>query len=183
MAKLPLKAARLSFRHDRGEDRLNVLAASAGNEAIVLQLTRRLTGLAINAIAGVLEKTNRVARQAPNEMRDDIVLLEHLGALQASALASTEAAAVGDEGGKTAVKSPALMAPPQLVHRIELTTRPNEFAVIFKGSNQPLVALTLGRTGLHRVLETLQRSADAAEWAIRVNAAWLKPEDSEIVLN
>ncbi len=180
MVTLPIKAAHLSFAYDQAEDRLMVLASNAGGETIALQLTRRLTGRIVNAVAQLLEKSSSAAQHAPAEMRDDMILLEHQGALQSRASATSPEAAASGEAEPVPKK---LVRPPQLVQTISITTHPRSFALVIKGAKQDLAALSVSRMDLHRILETIRRVADKANWQISIDASWLMPEDSEVVLN
>ncbi len=189
MVSLPVKAAQLSFAYDQREDRILLLAANAEGEALALQLTRRLTSRIVNAVAQLLEKSSTVAQHAPAEMRDDVILLEHQEALHGQP-AATKAGAEGSTPDSTSETTKArsvaptkIVGPAQLVHTIQITTKRNSFSVVIKGGRQDLAALSVSRTDLHRVLETIRRVADKANWQITIDASWLMPEDSEVVLN
>ena len=174
------QGARLSFGYHEIEDRLVMIVADRGGEAKSLLLTRRLTGRIVNALAHVLEKSSPEARNAHSGLRDDIVLLEHHDALHSQkAGASGSASDKGQSKSKPSIGS----GPAQLVHRGRITTRPDGFTFTLMGAKQTLAAMKLSRKDLHRVLETIRRFADQADWDIKIDANWLDPDPSEIVVN
>ena len=180
--QLPIKATSLTFSYSEAEDRLVVLASNPTGAKIGLLLTRRLTGRLINGLAGILEKSSVAASHAPAEMRDDVVLLEHQGA-------------ISDKGTQEQTKSaPDTDAPPltqqpvqiQTVHiqSIDVSVKPTLFEIVLKdGRLQPIVALDIGRAELHRVLALLTRKAEEADWDIRIEAGWLEPGQTSLTLN
>lgn len=168
---LPIVAASLRFAYSEAEDRLTLLAADARGQAVHVTLTRRLTDRLVNGLAQLLERSNALAVQAPAELRDDIVLMEHQDALYGQGAApQAEAVALPD------------LPAPRLVGAIDITVTPATFEIGLRDAG-PLVALSLDRRQVHRIVEALGQHAEAAGWNIAVAAAWLEPGQTEIVLN
>jgi len=182
----PLKASRLALRYDMVEDRLVLLAISAADTAVALLLTRRLVARLLNGLSQVLEKSSPLAQRAPSEMRGDVILLEHQGALKGD---GSRAAQEGDPSGsaqKFTRKTDAAahpQAPAQLVHTVSITTKPKLFEVVMKGPKEAIATFSVSRTKLHQFLNQLRNAADQADWQIELDAAWLTQESQEILLN
>jgi len=172
LASHPMIATSLRFGYDEPQDRLIVLASNATGEGLAFALTRRLTGRLINGLCVILERTSISVSKAPADLRDDVILLEHQGALSAQ--------------GAPQPQSPAPQVPREparLVTRIEITTTPIGVVMTLRDPRRPLVRLNLTRIGLHRMLEVLSRNAEAAAWNIAIDASWLEPGQKNIVFN
>jgi hypothetical protein len=169
----------LSFGYNEQEDRLALLGKDDQGRTAALLLTRRFTQRLINGLAGLLERTSPLAAQAPTEMRSDIVLIEHQGAL------SDPAKGPSTEAKRTAPPSPRGVPAGslQLVVKINVKTTRTEFQMILEASKGPPVAMNLNRLDLHRFLDLLKRRADAADWNIQVGVPWLEPDQTHFVLN
>ena len=152
----------LSLAFSPTEDRL-LLWLGSGEAAVRLHLTRRLVARLLDALAGVLAKSSLPASQAPAAMRDDLVLFEHQGVL------ATPAAPPADPEA-TLPLSGAL----HLVETVNIVTHPSSFEMRFVTLEGKDFPISLGRQDMHRVLELLYRQTLAAEWAIAVDADWLK---------
>lgn len=181
--QLPLKATSLTFTNSEPEDRLIVLASVPTRGKIGLLLTRRMTGRLINGLAGILDKSSVAAIHAPAEMRDDVILLEHQGAISdrdthqqpLDTDPDTDAAQVAQHS--TQIQT-------ILIQSIDISVKPTLFEIVLKdGKLQPIVAIDIGRAELHRVLDTLTRKAAEAEWDIRIDAKWLEPGQTSMTLN
>ena len=181
MAPASSQGFRISFGYHQVEDRLMVFFGDQSGEIKSLALTRRLTGRIVNALAQVLKKSSNEARNAPSEMQDDIILLEHQDALQdRQSSASSQASGERQQGkSKTAVGD----GPVQLVHAAQIVSKPDGFVFVFLGPQHPLATMNLNRKDLHRLLETLSLYAHKVDWDIPVDVSWLNPDLSKIIVN
>ena len=186
-ASLPIRAATLTVAYGETEDRLTLVAADAGGRGVHAALTRRLTERVVNGLAGLLERSSAVAVQAPAEMRDDIILMEHQGALYGRGVdKGADTGAGGNPAapdGDAAGAAPADLPPPLLLTAVDVTVTPATFEIRMRAGATPLIALSVDRLGAHRIVETLGQRAEAAGWHIALDAAWLDPGHTEIVLN
>lgn len=174
-------AVRFTVLFHEAEDRLLVLASDAkgGQEGLVL--TRRLTARLINGFATILERSNIAASTAPDELRNDIVLMEHQGALAGSELLApvgepqTQAPAAST-GGKVQIR-------PRLVTSVDVKTNPTDFHMVLKAAGGLPVAVVLNRLDLHRIVELLRQKAEAAGWNLQIEADWLGDDQGQLTLN
>lgn len=176
-ATLPIVATNLRFAYNDTEDRLTVLATDAQSQGVHVALTRRLTERLVNGLAQLLEQSSALAVKAPAEMRDDIILMEHQDALYG------QGQAAADPGTGDALPDLPDLPAPRLVTAIDVNVTPTTFAVRVRDAQTPLIALSLGRLDVHRLVEALSQRAEAAGWHIPVSAAWLEPGQTQIVLN
>jgi hypothetical protein len=109
-------------------------------------------------------------------VKDDLILMEHQSALQASATATTQ------QKMPPAAK-PARNVPTQLVSAIRTKTTPHSFELLIEADGKAAAALSLKRVHLHRLLEELTRIAREANWNITLDAAWMKPGQGDVVFN
>jgi hypothetical protein len=168
----PLAATSLAFAYDEPEDRLILLASDAGGHGLTLTFTRLLTGRLINALCVILEKTSLSVSKAPAELRDDVILLEHQGAMSAQGPASPrgpQQRAANDHK--------------HLVTNVEITPLAAGFVVIFRDAHEPQVRSIINRVALHRMVDVIARQAEAANWNIAIESSWLEPGQKHIVLN
>lgn len=177
----PLTVIGLSIGYSLGEDRLVLFASHSGGNELRLLLTRRLTGRLINGLAKVLERSSVTAAKAPAEMLDDIILMEHQDALYG------DVGGKQDASGSATSSSPGLrpksFEPPRLVTSIDITTKPLLFQIVLRDALGSAAGLNVNRRSLHRILETMSRHAEAAEWHITIDARWLETGQTEILLN
>lgn len=165
---LPLQAHALSFSYSEAEDRLVLCVDSQEGQRLTILATRRLTARLLNALASLVERSSLVARQAPLPLRDDVVLLEHQGALQAARQA---AAASPPRPAPSPAPSPLL--PPALLAAVDVRTKPAHFSLTFRDSQQALATCDVTRAELHRLIQALLTKVAEADWGIRVEASWL----------
>jgi len=175
---LPIVAHSLSFAYNESEDRLVLLTTSAAGENLALLFTRRLTNRLINGLAGILEKSSAAVSQAPAAMRDDVIMLEHHGAVSTlTDQAPAEPSAV------PAPPPSSVQAPVHLVTSVDVKTTPAHFEVVLKNTEQPLALFTASRAEIHRIVDVLGRHARDADWAIKPEAAWLELGQTSVTLN
>lgn len=158
------------------EDRLVLLASNVEGAKEAFFLTRRLTAGLINGVAALLERSNMAASTAPDEMRNDIVLMEHQGAL-----AGVGGDKQADKDG--ASKRQSLQVSPRLVANVNIATLPTSFRIVLQSAGGTPVAMVLNRLDLHRVLELLKRKAEGAGWNLQIEADWLGDDHDQITLN
>lgn len=155
----------VSLGYSAREDRL-VLWLGTGEGANMLFVTRRLCALLINGLVGVLARSSPTAAHAPAELRNDVVLMEHQGAMAASSVMPADA----DTLPPISSDAP----PPMLVETVNITTTPSAFRLVFRPSPQgDGPAITLSRSDLHMVLEMLKRQSELAQWSLPVDTGWL----------
>jgi len=184
MAK-PLAARSLAFRYGEKEDRL-FLAAGREDETRSLVLTRRMTSRLVNGLARLLERSSAVVGKAPVEMQDDIILLEHQKAIQAVMKSERARGPEKEPDGASGHASSAPLAVDLRAHLVtgaSITTRPQDFVIVFNGQAGALIQLQVTRSELHRVLEVLSRRAEAVGWNLKIDAAWLDPDQTVVIYN
>ena len=179
----PGGAPSLSFAYSKEEDRL-ALTIHREDARLSLLLTRRLTLLLVNGLAHILEKSSTLAGRIPAEFRDDIILLEHQQAVQAR----MEGAVRPRNGEPLPAQAPSNRQPagelrPSLVSGVNITTRSNDFIIVFKGKMGSLAQIEVSRSELHCILEIFKRRAEAASWGLAIQASWLEREQSEVAIN
>jgi hypothetical protein len=180
-ASAAFRPVRFTIVFHEAEDRLLVLAADGAGEQQGLVLTRRLTARLINGLAVILERSNVAASTAPDELRSDIVLMEHQGAL-----AGTDAAAPAGEAqaqAPTADPAGTVQINLRLVTSVDIKTNPRDFHMALKTAVGEPVAVVLNRLDLHRLVELLKRQADTAGWNLQIEADWLGDDHSQLTLN
>lgn len=160
-----------------------MLANVFTGEKIGLLLTRRMVGRLINGLAGILHKSSLTAIHAPAEMRNDVILLEHQGAISNTG-SQHEPVDTDPDKDSQQVAQQSIQIQTVLIQRIDISVKPKLFEIVLKdGKFQPIVAIDIGRIELHRVLDTLTRKAEEADWDIRIEAKWLEPGQTSLTLN
>jgi hypothetical protein len=177
-------APALSFGYSEVEDRLVLTIHRKGVSAALL-LTRRLSWLLINGLARILERSSAIVSQVPAEFRDDMILLEHQKAIQFKPQSVPPSQGATDDPKAHAARPRPVGgdAPPNLVLSVGITIRPKNFGLVFKGKSGPLVQIEVSRPELHRILEIFKRRATAARWNLTIEASWLEPDQTELVIN
>lgn len=173
---LPIIATSLRFAYSEPEDRLTLLSADARGQAVHVTLTRRLTERLVNGLAHLLEQSSAVAVQAPAEMRDDIILMEHQTALfgQGEPQRDPDAEPTGDIP---------LLPVRRLITAMDVTLTPSTFEIQMRSGEAQLIRVSLNRMQVHQLVEALNKRAEGAGWNIAVGAAWMEPGQTNIVLN
>jgi len=176
------QAVRLTLLFLEREDRLLLLAANRDGAQEGMVLTRRLTARLINGLATLLKRSNVVASTAPEELKDDIVLMEHQGAIAAGEPGTGRGSAKpqGQSGAEAATN---LRVPQRLVETINIQTNPDNFHIVLEAAGGFSIATTVNRIDLHRIVELLKRQADTAGWNLQIDAVWLGDDHSQITLN
>ena len=174
-------AVRFSLLFAENEDRLLLLAFDAHGAQAGLMLTRRLTARLVNGLANLLERSNVVASTAPEELKSDIILMEHQGALsQGKALASNDGV---QQGRGASAGTATAKLPERPVATVNIKTNPKDFHILFQAPGDAPVATAMNRVDLHRFLELLKRQAETAGWNLQIDAAWLGDDHSQFTVN
>ncbi|WP_093154770.1 hypothetical protein [Thalassobaculum litoreum] len=178
---LPIAVKSMSFAHSEPEDRLVLLVEGEAGARLALMFTRRLTERLMNGLAGIIERSSVAANHAPADMRGDVVLLEHQGAV----LATSEPSGAGVLPGTQQSQAEAITGevPARLVTSVSVTVHPETFDVVMHDAETILARFQANRTELHRILDVFGRQAKAAEWNLRTEASWLEPGQTRVVLN
>ncbi|WP_099866393.1 hypothetical protein [Pararhizobium haloflavum] len=171
----------LSIRYEQMADRMRFvitkhlpgLSADAPlkTETCECALTRRLCGRMIDAFASLLEKTSSAAATAPAEMRDDMIVFEHQGALSEGKQTATPSAKSASQREPEHRPMPADRLP--LVDSVDVALRAGQFHLAVKSAGHPLARLSVGRDELHRIVELMARQADRAGWNLQPETGWL----------
>lgn len=178
---LPIAAKSMSFTHSESEDRLVLLVEGEAGARLALMFTRRLTERLMNGLASIIERSSVAANHAPADMRGDVILLEHQGAVSAAtgptgSDGSSKADPSGGEGMTGEV-------PARLVTSVTVNTQPENFDFVIRDGEIALARFQVNRTELHRILDILGRQAKAAAWNLRTEAGWLEPGQTSFLLN
>lgn len=182
----PIKAKNLNFNYVEAEDRLIIVVQGEYGEKLGLFLTRRLTERLVNGFAGILEKSSPMAAQAPAEMRGDVVLLEHQGALEGAGSKGTSstAAAAGSGASPAIPRQQQIQITTALISSVDISTKPTHFEIVIKSVDKVLVRFDINRSGLHRVIGLLtEKAEEAADWNIRIEASWLEAGQTTLTVN
>lgn len=172
-------ATHLKIVFHESEDRLVILASNTTGKQDALMLTRRLTARLINGLAAILEQSNIAASKASDDLRNDIILMEHQVAI-----------AVGQPSSEGVTGQPGKLLPlettqlrPRLVSKVNIMTNPLDFHVVLQGAHGAPVGLVVNRVELHRVVEVLKRQAEGAGWNLQIDANWLGDDQGQLTLN
>lgn len=177
------------------EDRLVLVAHTREHGRRLVLLTRRMVGVLLAPYGRLLEQTSRAASRVPADHLQEVLQMEHVGALSRlpgpadgtgpRADADADAAGAGGDGvgdddrGGAAVPDVAF-----LVTEIKLQAAPEHLVIGFLGqrrhgpqgdgtAQEPVCAMTLDRADAHRVLAMVSDKAREADWALPPPASWL----------
>lgn len=166
---------RLDVGFDMVEDRLIAHLHTVADGTRVVLITRRLMRLLLDHHAALLRRTSETAARAPAGQRDEVLRMEHVGAL------STISA-----NGVPPVTNAAAGTPPAVWLAREVQFRVEGAAIIigFMGQrrdtgaekrpvNEPIGAMTLNRADAHRILAMLAKRSKDADWGLEHHAPWL----------
>lgn len=177
------QARSLTLTYNAPEDRLVLLVVGAGNEKVGMLITRRLTARLINGLAGILEKSSPAVSRAPAEMREDVVLLEHQEAVgRPGSQGQKDAAPLAGKSG-TAQGGQPVQIKPILLTAIDVSTKPTHFELKLKSGENVITGFIATRNELHRTLGMLKSKAQEADWNLSLEASWLGPDQSMMVIN
>lgn len=164
----PLTVASISFLYVENEDRLALIVSDAADGQLGLMVTRRLAARMINGLASLLECTSPTAQEAPADVRADVVMFEHQGAV-AIGSSSQQAQPTTIPKPKENQREVATV----LIDSLDVTTHPDRFTISFKAGQKVLAVMNGTRPELHRVVAVLKRKAEDAGWKIQIETTWL----------
>lgn len=157
-----------------------MLVNSPTGQQDALFLTRRLTALFINRAAELLARSSAMANKATEAVRNEILLMEHQGALPENAPPNRQL----DASDQTkSLENKGLKLSPQLVDNINIKTNPRNFQVTMKTKRASSVSIVLSRRDFHRVLELLKGQSKKAGWNLQIDATWLDTDKTKLTLN
>lgn len=175
-----LHATSLTIGFNETEDRIVAVCRDPHGGGVILLFTRRLVRRLLPALTALLEHSSKAASKAPIDLRSEVILMEHQAALFAGKPATA--------GGQT-TDSPATAAPhgvsdarpsPVNLHntlvvvsKIDVTTHETHFSLIFQDTDGPQLSMNFDRSDLHRWVDLLLRTANAADWGIDLKAGWV----------
>lgn len=184
---LPLAVTSISFLYVEKEDRLALIVSSAAGDQLALLMTRRLAIRVINGLAGLLERTSAKAQEAPAEVRGDVVMFEHQGAVATADHETLETPGVNEGQGKSRQAPQATDDQQQvatvLFDSIDVTTHPDRFTLGFRAGQQLLAGMDVSRSDLHRIVAVLCRKVEDAQWQIPIETTWLDISTGSLTLN
>ena len=173
----------LSLIYNQHEDRLIMTTTLSSGERRALLLTRSLTGRLVNGLAGLLKRSSKVAARAPDEMRDDLVLLEHQGAVSSLSGGHSASRMTQPASGEKQLPLQPETLPAILVTSISVQTRPTHFEFVFKAGKQAIARFDPNRSELHRLLRLLIRKTEEADWRLDLQSDWLEADKSTWAVN
>lgn len=170
-------ATKLGVGYSDLEDRLVLMLRTRSHGVRGVLVTRRMMRVLLEHYADTLKRTSTTAARAPAAVRDEVLRMEHVGALSGAPL--DKPAGPGPTDGPADGPAPLWVA-------VELTivAEAGTIIIAFVGQqrhtaqgdgsvNEPVVALTLDRRDAHRVLHLLVRKSREAGWDLDRHAAWL----------
>ncbi len=146
-------------------------------EIVAFHLTRRLVRRFIAMTAKLLANSNPMMAHTPFGSRNEIIIFEHQLAIQDAAVAKGTSAPQADASiaGATVPSAPTIDIPRRttLLHTINIDVKPSHFDMHLKDAKDIAVSFGLTRAELHRLLATIHRLSQMAEWDLGQEAAWL----------
>ena len=134
-------------------------------------VTRRIVRRVILGIAQIIQQSSRVLARVPAIQRTEILVWEHLSALQPE----SDGAASGSAGEDAASVRP---PPPwPLLNKLDINTLPTSFNLRFESRNS-VVTMGMSRPELHRLLANVRQLARHAEWDLDTEVGWLVEADA-----
>lgn len=164
----------LNFGFLEDEDRLFVESVSR-TEIVTFLMTRRLVRRFIGSTAKLLVNSNPMMPQTPFDNRKGVIILEHQLATQAAAPTPRPEAA---ETAADPAERPRRTA---LLHKIGIEVEPRFFTVTLSDTKDITATIAVSRAELHRVLATLHRLSQTAEWGLEQDSAWLSDVSADLV--
>jgi hypothetical protein len=165
-------ATKLDVGINRVEDRIVLIAETRGHGRRAAWLTRRLLRLLLDRYAEVIAGSSPTAAQAPPGQRDEVLQMEHVGALEAGSDAEDD-----DTAERTAPSGHYLVTDARMQVRggnillaLDGVTRSAEGPN--GDSRQPVYAMILDRTHAHKILALLRDKGEEAAWDLPEPSAW-----------
>lgn len=153
-----IQATDLDIRYDSSEDRL-LLTARSGEGRADLWLTRRLARAVLGGLVDLLLRSNADAQRAALEQRNDVLLFEHLAALERHPVAAVPTAAAT---GAAPAAAPAVA---HLLQRIDLSVTAAGLELRLTGAaTEALAEFRMPRESGHQLLHALTAKCREAQW-------------------
>lgn len=172
-------ATRLDVGIDPAEDRLCVVLHTVEHGRRTLLLTRRLLRNLLAQVSRDMLRSSAAAARAPLDCREEVLRMEHVGALADPPAGPAAQAAAHAPAGEA--------SPVWLALEVKITVRPDLLVLGFLGRPlipaaaaglEPVAALSLGRPDAHRVLALLVGKARDAGWDLCDGPSWLRPDEA-----
>tara|TARA_E500000318_G_scaffold88124_1_gene85248 strand:+ start:10054 stop:10650 length:597 start_codon:yes stop_codon:yes gene_type:complete len=178
-------ASKLDLGINLTEDRLVMVAHTAANGVRAMLLTRRMLVVLMDHYGKLLKQTSPAAK-AQQKHQDEILQMEHIGALFSNNTAGASAPTEQQQPASIAFSLEATY----LVTEVTLQMNENHLVIGFSGQQQqapdgdeaavtPVAAFNLDRTNAHKVLALLNDKAREAGWGLDTLYPWLN--NSELV--
>jgi hypothetical protein len=180
-------ASKLDLGINLTEDRLVMVAHTAANGVRAMLLTRRMLVVLMDHYGKLLKQTSPAAK-AQQKHQDEILQMEHIGALSSNNTASASAPTEQQQPASIAFSLDAAY----LVTEVTLQMNENHLVIGFSGQRQqvssgdeatvtPVAAFNLDRTNAHKVLALLNDKAREAGWGLDNLYPWLN--NSQLVVS
>jgi len=161
-----VKTIRMGFL--TAEDRL-VMDFVGADHTVTMLVTRRIVRRVIQGLAQILVQSSPVLPRVPASHKTDMLVWEHLSALQPG-----EEVTAGD-----AAATPGHAEHPwQLLNKLDINAHPTSFQLRFEGLDGSPVVMVMSRNEVHRLLANLRKLARHAEWDIDTEVGWLVEADA-----
>ena len=172
-------ASKLDLGINLTEDRLVMVAHTAANGVRAMLLTRRMLVVLMDHYGKLLKQTSPAAK-AQQKHQDEILQMEHIGALVSNSTAGASAPTEQQQPASIALS----LESTHLVTEVTLQMNENHLVIGFSGQRQhasssdeaavtPVAAFNLDRTNAHKVLALLNDKAREAGWGLDNLYRWL----------
>ena len=172
-------ASKLDLGINLTEDRLIMVAHTAANGDRAMLLTRRMLVVLMDHYGNLLKQTSPAAK-AQQKHQDEILQMEHIGALSSNTTASASAPTEQQQPASIEFSLDATY----LVTEVTLQMNESHLVIGFSGQRQqvssgdeatvtPVAAFNLDRTNAHKVLALLNDKAREAGWGLDNLYPWL----------
>jgi hypothetical protein len=168
------KTIRMGFLET--DDRLLVDFVNAEHTQTML-ITRRIARRIIRGVAQLLAQSSAVMARVPVSHKTDVLVWEHLSALQTGNAATIP-------GEKSADNQPTdrPAKPFPLLHKLDINVQPSSFHLAFVGVDNQSFSIDVTRSELHRLIAALRQAARHAEWDLDAEVGWLVEADAPAIV-
>ncbi|MFO1162426.1 MAG: hypothetical protein U1E60_26565 [Reyranellaceae bacterium] len=152
----------IALAYDAAQDRILAVVNPGGLTSWSYWLTRRLVVQVLGRLPEALEKTSRVAQQAPVEYRGELAAFEREAAIASTAPAMTKT----DNG---VLKMNATTA--ELAVTVSLEDHRGSFRFVLIGERGGQAVGAMSRPDLQRIIHMLEREVAKADWIANATPA------------
>ena len=145
----------IAFVYKAREDRILAAINFGKAEAWSCWLTRRLVGLLLGRVPGLLATTSPLSQRAPADVRGELSAFEREAAIAKTAKAMSHTPAEVEEASGAVI---------ELVERMTISGRGDNFRVELRGESGSGAAASVTRAELQRILQMLQAEVAKSEW-------------------